>query len=148
MKIWVDADACPKAVKNILYKAADRLRIPTTFVANGPLRLPESKNLFFLLVDRGFDVADQKIVELIQSGDLVITADIPLAAEVVEKGAFALNPRGDFYTKENVRDKLAMRNLMSELRDMGEVQGGPSSFSNRDKQAFAAKFDAFLTKHS
>lgn len=147
MKIWVDADACPRAVKDILYRAANRLKISLTLVANQPLQAPDSPYISTLRVDGGFDAADKKIVELIGKGDLVITADVPLAAAVIGKGASALNPRGDFYTEENIHDRLSMRNLMDELRGSGEIMGGPSSFSSKDSQAFANGLDRFLTKN-
>jgi len=145
MKIWVDADACPRIIKEILYRAANRVKIHTTFVANVDLSLPESPYLTNIMVEKGFDVADTAIVENICQDDLVITADIPLAALAVERGAFALNPRGEFYTVNNVRQKLAMRNLMSELRDLGEKVSGPPPLNQRDRQKFANRLDRFLS---
>jgi uncharacterized protein YaiI (UPF0178 family) len=147
MKIVVDADACPQVIKEILYRAAKRLKIPLTLVANQPLRIPLAPNIKFVLVGRGFDIADKYIVSIIAPGDLVITADIPLASEVVDKQAFALNPRGEFYTSENVKQKLATRNLMEALRGMGRISGGPAPFDRQDQQAFANALDTFLAKH-
>jgi uncharacterized protein len=146
MQIWIDADACPKVIKEILLRASKRVQVPLIFVANKPLRLPESELIRSILVPQGFDVADNEIVRELQPGDLVITADIPLAAEVIEKGGHALNPRGSFYTADNVREYLAMRNFMDELRSTGIITGGPSTLSQRDRQAFANQLDTFLTK--
>lgn len=147
MQIWVDADACPAVIKDILFRAADRARISTTLVANQLLRTPPSPYIKALQVPGGFDVADDKIVELVQTGDLVVTADIPLAAFVIEKGGHALNPRGEFYTPDTIRERLGMRNFMDELRGSGVDTGGPSSFGQRDRQAFANQLDRFLAKH-
>lgn len=146
MKIWVDADACPRAVKDILYRAANRLKISLTLVANQPLQIPKSPYISTLQVGGGFDAADDEIAALIEEGDLVITADIPLAAAVIGKGAHALNPRGELYTKENIHDRLSMRNLMEELRSSGDITGGPSAFSPKDRQAFSNGLDRFLTR--
>jgi uncharacterized protein len=148
MQIWVDADACPVAIKEILFRAADRTGIRVTLVANQPMRVPPSANIRFLLVTAGLDVADQRIVELLEPQDLVITADIPLAAAVIAKHAHALNPRGELYTQENVRERLSMRNFMDELRGSGVATGGPPVFSQRDRQAFANSLDAFLARRS
>ena len=147
MKIWVDADACPRPVKEMLYRAAKRMQVMTTLVANLPLRIPDSPYLKTKLVPGGFDVADEQILQQVEPGDLVITADIPLAAKVVEKGAFALNPRGTFYDKENISEALNMRNLMDELRGGGLETGGPQSFNNRDKEVFANSLDKFLKEY-
>jgi uncharacterized protein len=147
MQIWVDADACPVAIKEILFRAADRTRIRVTLVANQPMRVPASAYIRFLRVPVGFDVADQRIVELVEPHDLVITADIPLAAAVIAKNAHALNPRGELYTQENIRERLSMRNFMDELRGSGVVTGGPPALSQRDRQAFANSLDAFLARH-
>jgi len=144
MRIWVDADACPSAIKDILYRAAERARIVVTLVANQPLRTPPSQYIKALQVPSGFDVADDKILDLTQSGDLVITADIPLAAGVIEKGAHALDPRGEIYTRDNINERLAMRKLMDELRSSGVETGGPSVFSNAHRMAFANRIDRFL----
>lgn len=148
MKIWVDADACPKAIKDILVRAAGRVGVRTIFIANQPMRLPESEFVRKIQVPGGSDVADDKIVELLQSGDLVITADIPLAARVVDKDVVALDPRGDFYSKENIRERLSIRDFMDGLRSTGVETGGPASFKQKDSQAFANQLDRFLTKHA
>jgi len=146
MQIWVDADACPKAVKEILFRAAERREIRVTLVANQPLYTPPSKYINTLQVPAGFDVADNEIVKRIEAADLVITADIPLAAEVIEKQATAINPRGELYTPENIRERLNMRDFMSELRDTGVQTGGHSSYGPRDKQAFANQLDRWLAR--
>jgi uncharacterized protein YaiI (UPF0178 family) len=146
MQIWVDADACPGAVKDIIYRAAERLAITTTLVANAYLRPPPSPHVRTLQVEPGLDVADAKIAELMVPGDLVVTADIPLAAIVIEKGGHALNPRGEFYTPENIRETLSMRNFMQELRQGGVETGGPAPFGNADRQAFANQLDRFLAR--
>lgn len=146
MPIWVDADACPREVKEMLYRAAERRKIKVTFIANQLLRVPASPYIESLRVTNGMNVADRRIVELVTPGDLVITADIPLAADVVAKGGQALDPRGELYTEANVGGRLAVRNLMDELRGGGEITGGPSNFSSRDRQAFANQLDRWLTK--
>jgi hypothetical protein len=146
MHIWVDADACPAVIKEILFRAAVRVQVPLTLVANQPLRTPPSPLIKSLQVPSGFDVADNRIVELVQAGDLVITADIPLAAAAIEKGAFALNPRGTLYTEENIRETLSLRNFMAGLRDSGVETGGPQSFNQSDRQAFANQLDRLLAK--
>jgi uncharacterized protein YaiI (UPF0178 family) len=146
MRIWVDADACPKVTKEILYRAAERVGVELTLVANQPLATPRSKFIKSKQVPGGFDVADNWILNAVQEGDLVITADIPLAAEVVEKKAFALNPRGELYTEENVRERLGMRDMMDELRSAGVITGGPAAISKHDRQAFANQLDRLLTK--
>ncbi len=146
MQIWVDGDACPNTVKKILYRAAERVPVRLTVVSNQPLRVPGSEYIHMVQVSGGFDVADRKIVELMEAGDLVITADIPLAAEVIDKGGLALNPRGELYTDDNVRERLAVRNLMDELRSTGSVTGGPSELSSRDRQEFANQLDRILAK--
>ncbi|MDH4318448.1 MAG: YaiI/YqxD family protein [Desulfobulbaceae bacterium] len=147
MNIWIDGDACPKQIKEILFRAAERLGIPLTFVSNKLLRIPPSNYIKTIVVSAGFDVADNKIVKLMQPGDLVITADIPLAAEVIGKEGHALNPRGEFYSKESIGERLAMRNFMADLRDTGVVTGGPAALSPRDVQKFANRLDRFLTIH-
>ena len=144
MQIWVDADACPGAIKEILYRAADRLHIPMTLVANQPLRTPPSKFIRTLQVMKGFDVADQRIVAELAAGDLVVTADIPLAADALAKGAHALNPRGEMYSEHNIAAALSMRNFMDELRSTGVETGGPAPFSAADTRAFARELDRFL----
>jgi uncharacterized protein YaiI (UPF0178 family) len=144
MRIWVDADACPNAIKEILFRAAERARICVTLVANQPIRTPPSQYIKALQVPPGFDVADNKIVELTEAGDLVVTADIPLAAGVIDKGGHALDPRGESYTKDNIKERLAVRKLMDELRSSGVDTGGPATFGNADRQAFASQLDRFL----
>lgn len=146
MQIWVDADACPADIKTILYRAAERRKIMVTLVANAIMRIPASEFIDFLPVEGGANVADRRIVELLTAGDLVVTADIPLAADVVAKGGQALDPRGELYTDDNVGARLATRNLIDELRGSGLVTGGPSNFSPRDRQAFANQLDRWLTK--
>lgn len=146
MQIWVDADACPKVIKEILFRAAERVRVPLTLVANRSLRVPRSPYIKTLRVPAGFDVADNRIVDQVQSDDLVVTADIPLAAAVIEKGAHALDPRGELYTVNNVRERLAVRDFMDELRSTGVVTGGPSEFGRGDRKAFANALDRVLSK--
>ena len=147
MKIWVDADACPNAVKEVLFRAAERLQVETTLVANQYIRTPPSSVIDSLQVSTGFDVADDTIVQRLEAGDLVITADVPLAAEVVAKGGAALNPRGTMYTAENVRDYLQRRDMMDELRSAGVVSGGPKSLGKKDVQQFANALDRYLARH-
>ena len=146
MKIWVDADACPKGIKEILFRAAERVRVPLTLVANRPLRIPRSPYIKTLQVPTGLDVADNRIVEQVQPDDLVVTADIPLAAAVIEKGGHALDPRGELYTENNVRERLAVRDFMDELRGAGVVTGGPAEFRQSDRKAFANELDRLLSK--
>lgn len=145
MRIWVDADACPGAVKEILFRAAERTEFETILVANRMLRVPASRHIRAVQVPPGFDVADTYIVDHAQPGDLVITADIPLAAAVIERGAQALNPRGEHYSEGSVREALAMRNLMEELRSNGIQTAGPNTFSNADRLAFANSLDRILS---
>lgn len=147
MTIWVDADACPGVIKDILYRAAGRTRIQLTLVANRALQVPRSPWISMVQVARGFDVADNHIVAMATDGDLVITADIPLAAAAVAKGATALNPRGEFYTRDNVQGLLDMRNFMDTLRSSGVETGGPRALSNDDRQAFAARLDQWMARH-
>ena len=146
MKIWVDADACPQVIKEILYRAAERAQVVTTLVANMPLRIPASRFIKTVRVKQGFDVADHWIVQQMEAGDLVVTADIPLAAEVIGRGGHALDPRGDLYSEDNVRDRLAIRNLMQDLRATGDILGGPAAFAHADRQRFANHLDRFLTQ--
>ncbi len=146
MQIWVDADACPKVIKEILFRAAERVRVPLTLVANRSLWTPRSSYIKTLQVPAGLDVADRRIVDQVQPGDLVVTADIPLAAAAIDKGADALDPRGELYTESNVRERLAVRDFMDELRGTGVVTGGPSEFNKRDRQAFANALDRILSK--
>jgi uncharacterized protein YaiI (UPF0178 family) len=148
MQIWVDADACPKVIKNILFRAAERVQVCLTLVANQPLRIPQSDHIKSIQVPGGFDIADDHIIQKVQKGDLVITADIPLANEIVEKGGYALNPRGEFYTKDNIHERLAIRDLMDELRSSGVDTGGSASINQNDRQTFANQLDQFLTKHN
>lgn len=144
MNIWVDADACPVPIKEILYRAANRVQIVTTLIANSHLTIPASPYIKFVRVPSGFDIADHEIVQRCQSGDLVITSDIPLAAEVIEKGGKILSPRGDVLTPENIRNRLSMRDFMETLRGSGIQTGGPAAFHQRDKQNFANQLDQFL----
>ncbi len=146
MHIWVDADSCPGVIKDILFRAAERMQVSMTLVANKLLRTPPSAYIRALQVPHGFDVADDEIVLRVQAGDLVITADIPLAASVVGKGGHALNPRGEFYTPENIQAALTLRNFMTELRGSGIETGGPTAFSQSDRQAFANQLDRFLNR--
>jgi uncharacterized protein YaiI (UPF0178 family) len=148
MKIWVDADACPVVVKEILFRAAERTGIQTTLVANQALRTPKSRHIDTLQVPKGFDVADNEIVKRLSAGDLVITSDIPLAADVIEKGGLALSPRGELYSAENIRGRLNMRDFMDTLRASGIDTGGPPVLSQSDRQAFANHLDTLLTRHS
>ncbi len=147
MQIYIDADACPKVIKNILYKAANRLNIQVILVANRSLHVPPSRFIKTIRVDAEMDAADEKIVAMVTPGDLVITADIPLANKTIEKGGFAINPRGELYTKENVRTHLSMRNAMAELRESGVETGGPKAFSQKDQLAFANQLDRFIIHH-
>ena len=147
MQIWVDADACPGVIKDILYRVAERTQIQVTLVANQLLRVPGSKFIRSVQVPSGADVADAEIVERLAPGDLVVTGDIPLAAQVLEKGGFALNPRGDFYTKDTIAQQLTMRAFMEELRSGGVDTGGPPAFSQADRQQFANALDRHLARH-
>lgn len=146
MQIWVDADACPKVIKEILFRAAERRGIVLTLVANKPLRTPPSRYLRAIQVASGFDVADGKIVQELQAGDLVVTADIPLAADVIAKGGHVIDPRGEQYTEENIRERLSLRNFLDELRGSGVETGGPPPLNQSDRQAFANKLDSLLTR--
>jgi uncharacterized protein YaiI (UPF0178 family) len=145
VQIWVDADACPKPIKEILYRATRRAQVPMVLVANMPLRTPPSPLIRTLRVPRGFNVADRQIVEQVEAGDVVVTADIPLAAEVVGRGAHALDPRGVLYTKENIPERLAVRNLMAEIRASGVQTAGPAPWRPSDSRAFADKLDLLLS---
>lgn len=146
MQLWVDADACPAVIKDILFRVADRLKLPLTLVANRLLRVPPSPYIRALQVPMGFDVADAHLVERVAEGDLVITADIPLAAALIEKGAFALSPRGEFYSAENIRERLGMRDFMENLRGAGVDIAGPAALAQGDRQAFARQLDSFLAR--
>jgi uncharacterized protein YaiI (UPF0178 family) len=147
VQIWVDADACPQVIKEILFRAAARAQVVTTLVANTPLRTPPSAFVRSVRVGHGFDVADHWIVQQMQPGDLVITADIPLAAQVIARGAHALDPRGELYSEDNVGERLAVRDLMQELRSTGALIGGPAPFGHSDRQRFANHLDRFLTRN-
>jgi uncharacterized protein YaiI (UPF0178 family) len=144
VQVWVDADACPAAIKEILYRAAERSEISVTLVANMPLRTPPSRFIRTVQVPRGLDVADKEIVQRVQADDLVVTADIPLAAEVVARGALALDPRGELYTSENIGEKLQMRNFMDQLRGSGVQTGGPAALDHADRKRFADRLDRLL----
>jgi uncharacterized protein len=144
MRIWVDADACPNVIKDILFRAAERAQVTLTLVANQPVRTPPSPFIRSVQVPAGFDAADDRIVQLVEAGDLVVTADIPLAAGVIGKGADALDPRGELYSTDNINEKLAIRKLMDELRSSGIETGGPATFSAADRQAFANRLDRLL----
>ncbi len=146
MQIWVDADACPKVIKEILFRAADRVAVQVTLVANQPIPVPRSPHIRSIQVAYGFDVADNYIVQQAQKGDLVITADIPLASEVIDKGGLALNPRGELYTVENIRQRLNMRDFMDTMRASGIDTGGPPAFSQADRMAFANQLDRLLAQ--
>ena len=148
MHIWVDADACPGVIKEILFRAAERAKVPLTLVANQFLRTPPSRYIRTVQVPAGFDVADNQIARQLGKGDLVITADIPLAAEVIEKGGHALNPRGEFYTPDTIRERLNLRDFMDTLRSSGVATGGPSVISQGDRKAFASQLDRFLAGHA
>ena len=147
MRIWVDADSCPGSVKEILYRAAARKKVHLVLVANSPLRTPPSPYIRSMRVAKGFNVADNAIAEQVEAGDLVITADIPLAADIIARDAHALNPRGEFYSRDTISERLTMRNFMTELRDGGIITGGPATLSQRDRQTFANQLDRFLTRH-
>jgi len=146
MKIWVDADACPRVIKEILFRASERLQIPVSLVANKGLAKHTSHLVESVVVEAGFDVADDYIAQHATSADLVITADIPLAARIVAKGGVALDPRGELYTEENVGERLSIRDLMMELRSDGLVRGGPAQFNLTDRQRFASSLDRLLTQ--
>lgn len=145
MPVWVDADACPNVIKEVLFRAAERTQTPVTLVANQNIRVPPSRFIRAMRVPAGFDVADNEIVRLCERGDLVITADIPLAAEVLAKGATALNPRGELYSEATIKERLTMRDFMDTLRSSGIQTGGPDSLSQRDRQRFAAELDKWLS---
>lgn len=146
MKIWVDADACPVVIKEILFRAAERTGVQVTLVANQPVRVPASRFIRTLQVARGFDVADNEIVARLNAGDLVITSDVPLAAEVIDKGGHALNPRGEMYTADDIGARLNMRDFMDTMRASGLDTGGPPALSQGDRKAFASHLDRFLAK--
>ncbi|MDH5613359.1 MAG: YaiI/YqxD family protein [Gammaproteobacteria bacterium] len=147
MNIWVDADACPVVIKEILFKAATRTGVMVTLVANQFIKIPPSRHIKFIQVTSGFDVADNEIVKRLVAGDLVITSDIPLAADAIEKGAYALSPRGELHTTDNIRARLNMRDFMESLRSSGVDTGGPSALSQADRKSFADQLDKLLTKY-
>lgn len=146
MKIWVDADACPVVIKEIIFKAADRAQIVTTLVANHNVRVPPSRFISFMQVSSGFDIADDEIVKRVNEGDLVITSDIPLADEVIDKLGTALSPRGELYTKENIKSRLNIRDFMDTMRASGVQTGGPAALSQTDRQNFANHLDRIITQ--
>jgi len=146
-QIWVDADACPKVIKEILFRAADRAGVMVTLVANQHISVPASRYIRSIQVASGFDVADNTIVQRVQEGELVITADIPLAADVIEKGGLALNPRGELYTAENIRQRLNMRDFMDTMRGSGMVTGGPPPLGQAERMAFANQLDRLLAQN-
>jgi uncharacterized protein YaiI (UPF0178 family) len=148
MHIWVDADACPGVIKDILFRVAERLQLNVTLVANQLMRVPGSRFIRALQVPSGADVADAEIVERLVAGDLVVTGDIPLASLVLEKGGFALNPRGEFYTHDNIKQQLTMRAFMEELRSGGVDTGGPAPFGQGDRQNFANALDRHLARYA
>jgi uncharacterized protein YaiI (UPF0178 family) len=146
MNIWVDADACPVVVKEILYRAAERAQVTTTLVANKLLAVPRSPWIRSMQVARGFDVADNEIARRIEPGDLVVTADVPLAADVIGRGGHAINPRGELYTADNIRERLAARDFLEKLRETGVQTGGPAPFDQADRKRFADQLDRFLAR--
>src|SRR5262245_30953799 len=148
MHIWVDADACPVVIKEILFRAAERRELQLTLIANKPLRVPPSRFIRSMQVARGLDVADGEIVQRLAPGDLVVTADIPLAAIVIERGGHAINPRGEFYTPDNIRDRLALRDFLDAQRGAGEQTGGPAPLDLADRKRFADQLDRFLTREA
>ena len=148
MKVWVDADACPVVIKEILFRAAERTGIQLTLVANQEIRVPPSRYISSIQVSSGFDVADDEIVKRLEAGDLVITGDIPLAADVIEKGGHALNPRGEMYTTENIKARLNIRDFMDTMRGSGIDTGGPPALNQNDRKAFADHLDRLLAKYA
>ena len=148
MNIWVDADACPVVIRDILYRAAERIGVTVTLVANQSIKTPPSRYIKMIRVSQGFDVADNEIVKRLNPGDLAITSDIPLAAEVIDKGGKALNPRGELYTPENIKNRLTMRDLMDSLRSSGIDTGGPPALNQNDRKSFADQLDKILSQYS
>jgi uncharacterized protein YaiI (UPF0178 family) len=148
MHIWIDADACPKVIKDIVFRASQRKKIPVTLVANQYIPKPASKLVTTIQVSQGFDEADNYIVEHCAPGDLVITADIPLASDAVDKQAYVINPRGEEYTRENIKQRLNMRDFMEQMRSIGEASGGPAPMSQSDRQQFANALDRLLARHA
>ena len=147
MKIWIDADACPVVIKEILFKAAERTKIQTTLIANHPIRIPPSRVIHFMQVSSGFDIADDEIVKRVEMNDLVITSDIPLADEVISKSAIALSPRGELFTKENIKSRLNIRDFMDTMRASGVQTGGPPPLNQSDRQSFANHLDTILMRY-
>ena len=148
MKIWIDADACPVVIKDILFRAAERMKIQTTLIANHAMRIPPSQYISLYQVTKGFDVADDEIVKRLESGDLVISSDIPLAAEAIKKGATVLSPRGELYTAANIKARLTMRDFMDTLRSSGVDTGGPPAMNQNDRKTFADQLDKFLNQQA
>jgi uncharacterized protein YaiI (UPF0178 family) len=148
MKIWVDADACPVVIKEILFRAAERTGVELTLIANHPIKVPSLKQINFLQVMSGFDVADNEIIARVSDNDLIITSDIPLAAEVIEKGCLALSPRGELFTKHNIKVKLNMRDFMDMMRSSVQESGGPAAMNNNDRKSFADQLDRWLAKRA
>jgi uncharacterized protein YaiI (UPF0178 family) len=146
-RIWVDADACPGVVKDMLFRASRRTGVPVTLVANRPVAVPSLPNVSFVQVQRGFDEADKAIVERMSAGDLVVTQDIPLAAEAIARGGLAISPRGEVYSADTIGERLAMRDFMDSLRSTGVDTGGPAAFGQRDSQAFARQLDSWLSRY-
>ena len=146
MHIYIDSDACPRVIKELLYKTVERRQLQLTMVAGQYQNVPESEWVSQITVPEGIDAADEKIVELCEAGDLIITSDIPLADAVISKGAFAINPRGELYTENNIKMRLAVRDLMADIRSTGVDTGGPAAYSQKDKERFANQLDRFLTK--
>ena len=148
MKIWVDADACPVVIKDILFRAAERTGLRLTLVANQPVRIPASRHIKMLQVSPGFDIADNEIVKRLEEGDLVITSDIPLAADVIKKGGHALSPRGELYSADSIGARLNMRDFLDTMRASGVNTGGPPALSQSDRKSFANQLDKLLAKHA
>lgn len=148
MKIYIDADACPNVIKDIVFRASSRTNIPVVVVANSPIRIPLTGLISIIQVPKGFDMADHRIIEEMSKDDIVITADIPLADAVINQGGIAINPRGELYNPDNIKDRLTTRNLMEELRSSGMITGGPKTLGLKDRQTFANSLDALLSKHS
>jgi uncharacterized protein YaiI (UPF0178 family) len=146
MHIWLDADACPRVIKDVLFRTAERRRVLLTVVANTRFAIPQSQHIEFLTVASGFDQADQAIIDRVQPGDLVVTMDIPLASAVIDKGGLGLSPRGELFTPDNIRSRLTMRDFMDELRGSGVMTGGPAPLSAKDRQQFANQLDRLLTR--
>ena len=147
MAIWVDADACPRAIREILYRAAERCQVALTLVANQTIEIPRSRHVRMLTVSAGFDVADNEIARRVEAGDLVVTSDIPLAADAIARHAEVVSPRGERFTPDNIRERLTMRDLMDTLRSSGLTSGGPPPLSPTDRQAFANALDSYLARH-